>query len=204
MENEVIASTTSQLQHIQIPQQQQQRIPNQQQPHQQVQQKKPKARSRGKKVAVTIGHDLDGNPIIVYRKPSTNPIVHLPSHIQTPEIMQSINPNFIHKQSSAIQQQFDQHQLEQQPQYQLEQHHQHQEGAANIIHQLQADEPEVLQNAEDNQLLAVPAENFDGPAGAFYLCKITENNDYIPIDGQLLYLDENNQLVPSAAISDNR
>lgn len=54
---------------------------------------------------------------------------------------------------------------------------------------------ELSHNIQDNQLLAIPAENFDGPAGAFYLCT-AENNTYFPIDKQPLYLDEKNQLVP--------
>lgn len=55
---------------------------------------------------------------------------------------------------------------------------------------------EVAPNMQDNQLLAIPAENFDGPPGAFYLCT-AENNTYYPIDRQPLYLDDNNQLIPA-------
>lgn len=44
-----------------------------------------------KKVAVTIGHDLLGNPIVTYRKP-INFIVHLPKHIQTPELLKTTHP----------------------------------------------------------------------------------------------------------------
>lgn len=54
---------------------------------------------------------------------------------------------------------------------------------------------EITQNIQDNQLLAIPADNFDGPPGSFYLCT-AENNTYFPIDRQPLYLDDKNQLVP--------
>lgn len=47
---------------------------------------------RMKKVAVTIGHDLLGNPIVTYRRPTNRPIVHLPKHIQTPELLQTTHP----------------------------------------------------------------------------------------------------------------
>lgn len=47
-----------------------------------------KTNRRRKKIAITIGHDLQGNPITIYRKP-INRIVHLPKHIQTPELLQT-------------------------------------------------------------------------------------------------------------------
>lgn len=59
------------------------------------QQKRPKQKRKPKqvkKVAVTIGHDLQGNPIITYRQPINRPIVHLPTHIQTPELLQFVKP----------------------------------------------------------------------------------------------------------------
>lgn len=58
-------------------------------------QKRPKkGTSRTKKVAVTIGHDLLGNPIVTYRKPYEK-VVHLPQHIQTPELLQTTHPTAI-------------------------------------------------------------------------------------------------------------
>lgn len=63
----------------------------------QIKQKRPKktGKRQGKKVAVTIGHDLQGNPIVTYRKPINGPIVHLPKHIQTPELQQLKVPAII-------------------------------------------------------------------------------------------------------------
>ncbi|XP_055326946.1 mucin-17 isoform X2 [Sitodiplosis mosellana] len=282
-------------------------------------QKKNQRTSR-KKVAVTIGYDLQGNPIITYRKPSDKPVVHLPSHIQTPDMVQSVNPALLHTaksnasstqfvitskgallkttsttivsqtpttsiparpltqvvRSSAstsyspqiksppmptyhvqTQQSINPHLIHKQPSMLHKSPHQQMQKHPFLQHQMKAGQvqpkittnimqhvqptvqkqtvkatsrpnkkqqellirkqqesviaahslsddshsTEVLPNAEDNQLLAVPAENFDGPAGAFYLCRITENNLYIPIDNQPLYLDEKNQLIPGSLIS---
>lgn len=280
--------------------------------------RKKNLRTSSKKVAVTIGYDLQGNTIITYRKPSDKPVVHLPSHIHTPDMVQSVNPALLHTaksnasstqfvitskgallkttsntvvsqtpttsisarsltqvvRSSAstsyspqiksppmptihVQQSINPHLIHKQPpmlhkspHQQMQKHpflqHQIKAGqvqpkiTTNIVQHMQptvqkqtvkatsrpnkkqqellirkqqesvisahslADDSqptEVLPNAEDNQLLAVPAENFDGPAGAFYLCRISENNLYIPIDSQPLYLDEKNQLIPGSLIS---
>lgn len=61
-----------------------------QQQHQLQQPLKKRKAHRRKKVPIQIGHDLHGNPIIAYRKPYAN-IVHLPPHIQTPELMETVN-----------------------------------------------------------------------------------------------------------------
>lgn len=73
------------------------------------QQKRPKQKRKPKqlkKVAVTIGHDLQGNPIITYRQPITRPIVHLPTHIQTPELSQLVKriqtPELVQRTIPAI------------------------------------------------------------------------------------------------------
>lgn len=51
-------------------------------------------------------------------------------------------------------------------------------------------------SGSDPQILAIPAETFDGPANSFYLCTVDDGN-FIPIDNQPLYLDASNQLVPT-------
>lgn len=47
---------------------------------------------------------------------------------------------------------------------------------------------------ESSQLIAVPAENFGGPANLFYLCSVREEG-FVPVNNELLYLDSSNQLV---------
>lgn len=56
--------------------------------------------------------------------------------------------------------------------------------------------PEAAAANSDPQILAIPAETFDGPVGSFYLCTVDDGN-FIPIDNQPLYLDASNQLVPT-------
>lgn len=56
--------------------------------------------------------------------------------------------------------------------------------------------PEAAASNSDPQILAIPAETFDGPANSFYLCTVDDGN-FIPIDNQPLYLDASNQLVPT-------
>uniref|UniRef100_A0A336LHP3 CSON001313 protein n=1 Tax=Culicoides sonorensis TaxID=179676 RepID=A0A336LHP3_CULSO len=51
-------------------------------------------------------------------------------------------------------------------------------------------------NDQNSQILAVPAENFDGPANAFYLCSVNEDGSFTPMNNEALYLDASNQLVP--------
>uniref|UniRef100_A0A182NFM1 PWWP domain-containing protein n=1 Tax=Anopheles dirus TaxID=7168 RepID=A0A182NFM1_9DIPT len=47
---------------------------------------------------------------------------------------------------------------------------------------------------ESSQLIAVPAENFGGPANLFYLCSVRDES-LVPVNNELLYLDASNQLV---------
>ncbi|XP_055612915.1 titin isoform X2 [Uranotaenia lowii] len=47
---------------------------------------------------------------------------------------------------------------------------------------------------ESSQLIAVPAENFGGPANLFYLCSVRDEG-FVPVNNELLYLDASNQLV---------
>ena len=47
---------------------------------------------------------------------------------------------------------------------------------------------------DSSQLIAVPAENFGGPANLFYLCSVVDDA-YVPLNNKLLYLDASNQLV---------
>jgi hypothetical protein len=56
------------------------------------------------------------------------------------------------------------------------------------------DEANTSGTSED-QIFAVGAETFGGPASCFYLC-INKNGAITPIDYQPLYLDSTNQLVP--------
>lgn len=51
-------------------------------------------------------------------------------------------------------------------------------------------------NDQNTQILAVPAENFGGPANAFYLCSVGEDGSFTPMNNEALYLDASNQLVP--------
>lgn len=51
-------------------------------------------------------------------------------------------------------------------------------------------------NDQNTQILAVPAENFGGPANAFYLCSVGEDGTFTPMNNEALYLDASNQLVP--------
>lgn len=49
---------------------------------------------------------------------------------------------------------------------------------------------------QSSQILAVPAENFGGPANAFYLCSVGDDGSFTPMNNEALYLDASNQLVP--------
>lgn len=268
---------------------------------------KKKRKSNSGKVEVIIGHDAAGNPITHYQKPRTGPVVHLPSHIRTPDMVNSPStppfsamggsqivitskgtlittnsPTDTIQSASAVTQVSKSSRPVQQAKSpnKIQVHSQKIIASAQTLHQVPSNqfveelqkcgiivsEPvnlpqpkiskgrgrppiintaatnqitsevpqktitnrsgltktgrltkrqqlqlqqqemarrqaeaekaaELSQNIQDNQLLAIPAENFDGPAGAFYLCT-AENNTYFPIDRQPLYLDEKNQLVP--------
>lgn len=60
----------------------------------------------------------------------------------------------------------------------------------NTKNQIASAPTEVTEN-----YFACAAETFGGPPNSFYLCRIGENNQYIPIDNRALYLDAFNQLV---------
>lgn len=63
------------------------------------------------------------------------------------------------------------------------------------IAETSAETPETGSNVqESSQLIAVPAENFGGPANLFYLCSVREEG-FVPVNNELLYLDSSNQLV---------
>lgn len=238
---------------------------------------KKKTQRSSKKVPVKIGYDVHGNEIITYRYPSDKPVVHLPSHIQTPDMVQSaINPRMMHKkaemattsrgvisqapstpgavrqtvqtktlsrnqqqvQRTVLQHPEQMHHIiinEQPVQRSINasaQHQQQQQQQMRNILQMQAKQnvrtqrpqastsaghramsntrigrqtkkqPEPVQiqqesDSPENQLLAVPAENFNGPPGAFFLCS-TVSGKIQPIDRTALYLDKTtNQLMPA-------
>lgn len=242
---------------------------------------KKKSQRSSKKVPVKIGYDVHGNEIITYRYPSDKPVVHLPSHIQTPDMVQSaINPRMMHKKeppspqmatksrgvisqtpstSGAVRQTIqmkipsrNQPQIQRTIHQQPEQmhhiiineqpvqrsvnssaQHQQQQQMRNILQmqsksnvrtqkpqastsaghramsnarigrqakkQPEATPVQIQQESDstENQLLAVPAENFNGPPGAFFLCS-TVSGKIQPIDRTALYLDKTtNQLMPA-------